>query len=92
MQPLAGGQGITVQPLGGQRGPHPGAADDQLNLRHLLTLSDDEDYLAIRWDLRQTAGRTATPALGRAWRPAAAQSAAAAAASPGAAAVAARMT
>jgi hypothetical protein len=47
VQPLAGGGGIAVQPLGGWRGPHPGAAADASDLRHLLTLSDDEDYLAM---------------------------------------------
>jgi hypothetical protein len=47
VQPLAGGGGIAVQPLGGHRGAHPGAAADQSDLRHLLTLSDDEDYLAM---------------------------------------------
>ena len=47
VQPLAGGGGIAVQPLGGRRGAHPGAAANTSDLRHLLTLSDDEDYLAM---------------------------------------------
>lgn len=47
VQPLAGGGGIAVQPLGGRLGVHPGAAANQPDLRHLLTLSDDEDYLAM---------------------------------------------
>ena len=49
-QPPGWAVGIAVQPLGSRRGAHPAAAAEALNqstLQHLLTLSDDDDYLAL---------------------------------------------